>query len=114
MKQKALIPKTINSREEKEKRILKKLIQKSRQKLVTAITKTEILRVELEMVKQEYHIRVGSLYLRSNQQDLEIIYYKNLLELMHDGYTFDEAVKKLDTTYYGQQKKLEEEKEKLK
>ena len=114
MKQNSLIQKPINPREEKEKKVLQKIILKARQKLIVTITKTEMLRVELEMVKQEYHVRVGSLYLRSNQQDLEIIYYKNLLELMHNGYSYEEAVKKLDTTYYGQQKKMEEEREKLK
>src|SRR5581483_9759114 len=106
--------KIIVSLEDKEKKILKEAILKKRQKLVGWITKNEMLRVELDMISKEYHVRVGSLYLRSNQQDLEIIYFQNLLDLLRQGFSYKQAIKKLDKTYYGQQKRLEEEKEKLK
>lgn len=99
--------------EDQQKIILQELVKKNKSKLVKIVTKCEMLRVELDMVRQEYSVRVGQLFHKSNQQDLDIIYYRNLIQLMNDGKTYDEAVEELDNTYYAQQRKLEEEKEQM-
>jgi hypothetical protein len=72
-----------------------------------------MLRVELDMVRQEYSVRVGKLFHKSNQQDLDIIYFNNLLQLIQQGKSYEEAVKELDDTYYAKQRKLEEEREQM-
>lgn len=104
---------THNTKEDKQKKDLQELILRNRQKLVTIVTKCEMLRVELDMVRQEYSVRVGQLFHKSNQQDLDIIYYRNLIQLMNDGKTYEEAVKELEDTYYAQQRRLEQEKEQM-
>lgn len=95
------------------KKKLKERILKKRRQLTLSITKVEMLRVKLDMVKQEYDVRVGNLYLKGNQQDLEIIYYRNILQLMKEGLSYEDAVRKLNETYYGKQRKLEHEKEQI-
>ena len=99
--------------EERKKKDLQERIEKQKKKLVSLITKCELLRVELDMIRQEYTVRVGQLFHKSNQQDLDIIYYRNLIELLEKGYTYSDAVKKLDDTYYAQQHKLHKEREQM-
>ncbi len=101
------------TQEEKKKNDLQILIKKNRDKLVKLVTKCEMLKVELEMVQQEYTVRVGQLFHKSGQQDLDIIYYKNLISLMHEGRSYDEAVTELEDTYYARQRKLDEEREQM-
>jgi hypothetical protein len=100
--------------ESKNKERLQKTILKRRQILIKTITRVEMLKVELEMTQQEYQARVGRLLLKSNQQDLDIIYYRNLLDLIEQGKTYLQAVKELEDTYYAQQRKYEEERQRLK
>jgi hypothetical protein len=102
---------TIATEENKKKKDLQELIMKKRALLVKWVTKCEMLRVELDMVRQEYSARVGKLFHKSNQQDLDIIYFNNLIQLINEGKTYDEAVAELDNTYYAKQRKLEEERE---
>ncbi|HRN96107.1 MAG TPA: J domain-containing protein [Candidatus Levybacteria bacterium] len=99
--------------EDRKKRDLRELILKNKEKLIKVVTKCEMLRVELDMVRQEYSVRVGQLFHKSNQQDLDIIYFRNLIQLIDQGKSYDEAVKELDDTYYAQQRKLEQEREQM-
>jgi hypothetical protein len=101
------------TQEERKKRDLRALILKNRKKLIPLVTKCEMLKVELEMVQQEYTVRVGQLFHKSGQQDLDIIYYNNLLTLLEQGKTYEEAVDALADTYYAKQRKLEEEREQM-
>lgn len=71
--------------------------------------KVEMMRMDLEVIKREYYARVGRLYEKDDQLDLEIIRFKNLKQLIENGLTYDEAVKKIDEHYYSQKKTLFEE-----
>lgn len=101
------------SPEEKEKRLLQKAILAKKSILTRWITKTEMLRVELEIVKQQYDVRVGSLYLKDNQLDLEIIHLRNILSLMEEGMSFEQAKESLQKTYYAEQVELEKKQERI-
>lgn len=98
---------------EEKKKELRTLIHRKKQELTRAITKNEMLRVELEMVKQEYNVRVGSLYVKDSELEFEIIYYRNLLDLLRQGISRADAEKKLRDMYYSRQKKIQEEKEEI-
>lgn len=99
--------------EDRAKAQIQKSILSKRKILTTWITKNEMLKVELEMVKQEYDVRVGNLYLKDNQLDLEIIHYRNILSLMQEGKTYEKAVDALKETYYAEQLELEQEQERM-
>lgn len=101
-------------REAAKKKRLLSVIQKKREILQQLVIKTETLRVSLEMAKQEYMVKVGSLFLKDNHMDLEIIRYKNILKLMNDGMSFDEAAEELAQTFYAQQIEIEREQRKIK
>ena len=112
MKNKNLL-RVVRTAEDREKSHIQKSILSKRKILTTWITKNEMLRVELEMVKQEYDVRVGSLYLKDNQLDLEIIHYQNVVSLMREGKTYESAVDSLKETYYAQQLELGKEEERM-
>lgn len=101
------------TQEEQKKNNLRRRILKNREKLLKLVTQCEMLKVELEMVQQEYTVRVGQLFHKSGQQDLDIIYYENVLSLMEKGKTYEQAVEELGDTYYARQRKLEEEREQM-
>lgn len=92
---------------------LREIIKKRRLILEALVTKTEMLKVNLEMAKQEYMVSVGSLFIKDNQLDFEIIRLENIVQLMNQGYTQDEAEDKIAQNYYAQQEELNEEKEEL-
>ena len=92
---------------------LRAVIRRKRLVLQSIVAKTEMLKVNLEIAKVEYMVRVGSLFLKDNQLDFEIIRLRNILELINDGYTYDEAVEAIAKKYYVEQLELEREKEEL-
>ncbi len=108
-----LSPILLSNEEEIKKRKLKNIIRKKRILLTKIVTKTEMLRVELDMVKQEYDVRVGSLYLKDNQLDLEIIYLRNVIQLIEQGLSYKDAVEQLNDTYYAKQRQYEQEREQM-
>ena len=113
MQQKSLSTINNSTREDEKKEQLQHIIHKKRQQLTRLLTRTETLRVELDMVQQEYDVRVGSLYLKDNQLDLEIIYFKNVLQLINEGVSYTEAIERLNDTYYARQRTFEQEKERM-
>lgn len=108
-----LTPIPSSRKEDKQRKKLHELITKKRTLLEKLVIQSEMLRVELELVKQEYMVKVGSLFLKDNQLDLEIIHLKNILQLMKQGKTHEEAVMELSQTYYAQQLDMEEEQERI-
>lgn len=114
MTQRALknIPQT--KREELKRKRLLDTIQKNRLQLKELLIKTETLKVNLDMAKQEYMVKVGSLFLKDNHLELEIIRYRNILVLMQEGMTYDQAVEELASTFYAQQVEFEREQKKIK
>jgi len=107
----SIIPST--KKEELKKTRLRTVIQKKRTLLETLVVKTEMLKINLEMAKQEYMVKVGNLFLKDSHLDLEIIRLKNLLHLMKEGLSYEEAVAKVTQTYYAQQLELELEQKRM-
>lgn len=86
-------------------------IRKKRLKLKNLVIKTEMLKIELEMIRQEYMVRIGSLFVKDNTIDLEIMHLKNIISLMNQGKSYEQAEKELSESFYAKQLKEELEKE---
>lgn len=104
---------TTSSADNSKKKSLQKAILKKRARLAKLVTKNELLRIEIDLTKREHHARVGSLYIKDNHLDLEIIHYKNILHLMNEGKTFAQAVEQLTQTFYAKQLYREKEEEQI-
>lgn len=104
-----IVTERVNNRKKK----LRTLIDKKRSVLRELVLKTEMLRVNLDMAKHEYMVRVGSLFLKDNQLELEIICLNNILQLMHQGFTQEEAELKISKNFYAQKADFEEEQEEI-
>ena len=100
--------------EELKRKQLVSVIRKKRAELKQLILKNEMFRVNLDMARQEYMVKVGSLFLKDNTLDLEIIRLRNILHLMEEGMSYDAAVEKLARTYYAEQLQFEEERKRIK
>jgi hypothetical protein len=101
------------TKETQKRKQLVLVIRKKRAELKHLVLQSEMLKVNLDMARQEYMVKVGSLFLKDNTLDLEIIRLRNILRLMDEGNTYDEAVEKIARTYYAEQLDLEREKEKI-
>lgn len=99
--------------EDKEKKELQKVILKRRGILEKWTEKLESLKLELDLIKHEYHVRVGALLLKDNQLDLEIVQLKNLKELMSQGLSYDEAVKQEEDAFYNDILRMQQEQEEI-
>lgn len=109
--QKAIIVST--QKEDKIKKQLQASILRKRKVLEIWMEKVESLRMDLELVKNEYNVRIGYLFLKDNQLDLEIIQYRNLKRLMDEGMTYEEAVKAEEDTFYNEILRMQKEQEKM-
>ncbi|CAN5208960.1 hypothetical protein BH09PAT1_BH09PAT1_7750 [soil metagenome] len=99
--------------EEKNRTLLLASIKRKRTLLQKLVVRGEMLKVRLDMLKGEYTVKIGSLVLKDNHMDLEIINMRNLLHLMREGKTYDEAVVELSTTFFAEQLEMEKEEEKI-
>jgi hypothetical protein len=113
MQQQSIIIIPSQKKDHLKKNRLHAVIQKKRVLLQELVARTEMLKVNLEIAKQEYMVRIGSLFLKDSQLDFEIIRLKNILLLIDKGYTFDEAASKIAKSYYAQQLEFEREQEQL-
>lgn len=104
-----IVTEKVNNRKKK----LQRLIDKKRSILKEIIFKAEMLKVNLDMAKHEYMVRVGSLFLKDNQLELEIICLNNILQLMHQGCTQEQAELKVSKNFYAQKADFEEEQEEI-
>jgi hypothetical protein len=91
---------TVASGQTAQKKTLKQTILRKRKILIGYTQQYELLHAELELVKREYYLRVGSLFTRDNYLDIEIIKYKNIIELIKKGFSYEEAMKKIANMYY--------------
>jgi len=96
-----------------EKRKLEKAISEKEKELNTLIEKVEQLKIDLTVVKQEYDIKVGRLYLRLDELDLEILKFKKIEDLINKGFSFKEAQKIVEETLQKKQEQIKEEYKKL-
>lgn len=99
--------------EDKKKSQLRTSIQRKKKVLEEWTEKVEELQVELDLIKSEYHVRVGGLLLKDNQLDLEILQLQNLKEKMAQGMTYGQAVKEDEDAFYNEILRMQKEQEKL-
>lgn len=100
-------------KEDRKKRRLHNTIAKKRKILEALVIKTEMLRVNLEIAKQEYMVKVGNLLLKDSHLDLEIIRLKNILHFLREGISYDQAQEKVTQMYYSQQVEIELEQKRM-
>ena len=100
-------------KEDKIKKQLQQSIFRKRKVLEQWMEKVETLKMELELIKNEYTVRIGYLLLKDNQLDLEIIQYKNLKRLMDKGMTYEEAVKAEEDKFYNEILRMQKEQERI-
>jgi len=96
-----------------EKRELEKAISEREKKLNALIDEIEQLKIDLTVVKQEYDVKVGRLYLKLDEVDLEILKFKKIEDLISKGFSFEEAQKVVEETLRKRREQIEEEYKKL-
>jgi len=96
-----------------EKRDLQKNISEKEKELNVLIDKIEQLKIDLSVVKQEYDVKVGRLYLKLDEVDLEILKFKKIEDLINKGFSFEEAQKVIEETLKKRREQIEEEYKKL-
>lgn len=96
-----------------EKRELEKSISGKEKLLIELVEEMEHLKIDLSVLKQEYDIRIGRLYLRLDEINLEILKFKKIKDLLDDGHSFSEAQKIIDETLKKQHEQIKEEYHKL-
>lgn len=96
-----------------EKRELAKAISEKEKRLNELIDKVEQLKIDLTIVKQEYEVKVGRLYLKLDGVDLEILKFKKIEDLISKGFSFEEAQKIVEETLKKRREQIEEEYKKL-
>lgn len=108
---KALI---INTRfQERKKEQLRKSILKKKTLLQMWTEKVQMLSMQLDLIKHEYNVRVGSLLLKDNQLDLEILQLKNLADNMKKGMTYEQALRVEEDAFYNEILRMQEEQERI-
>lgn len=100
-------------KEEQAKKQLEQSIQRKKKILEEWMEKVETLKIELELIKNEYMVRIGYLFLKDDKLDLEIIEYKNLKKLMDEGMTYEEAKKAEEDKFYSEILRMQKEQERL-
>ncbi len=101
------------SKENKKRHQVQESIERKTKQLEDIMEKIEALRVELDLIQHEYNVRVGSLLLKDNQLDMEILQLKNLQELMRGGMTYQQAQKHEEDAFYAEILRMQAEQEKL-
>jgi len=96
-----------------EKRELEKAISEKEKKLNALTEEVEQLKIDLTIVKQEYEVKVGRLYLKLDELDLEILKFKKIEDLINKGFSFEEAQKIVEETLKKRREQIKEEYKKL-
>lgn len=96
-----------------EKRELERAITEKEKLLVTILEKVEQLKIDLTVLKQEYDIKIGPLYLRLDEVGLEILKFKKIEDLLGGGFSFSEAQKIVEETLKKRREQIKEEYHKL-
>ncbi len=96
-----------------EKRELEKAISEKEKKFNALIEEVEQLKIDLTIVKQEYDVKVGRLYLKLDEVDLEILKFKKIEDSISKGFSFEEAQKVVEETLRKRREQIEEEYKKL-
>lgn len=108
-----IIKSNISIGEPLEKRELQKAIFEKEKLLVELIEEAERFKIDLSVVKQEYEIKIGRLYLKLDEIDLEILKFRKIEDLINKGSSFEEAQKIVEDTLKKRREQIEEEYKKL-
>jgi hypothetical protein len=96
-----------------EKRELQQAISEKEKILIELVEEIERFKIDLSVVKQEYDIKIGRLYLKLDEADLEILKFKKIEDLINKGFSFEEAQKVVEDTLKKRREQIEEEYKKL-
>lgn len=96
-----------------EKKNLEQAIAEKEKQLAEILEQTENLKVDLSVTKYEYDIKIGRLYLKLDEIDLEILKLKKIGDLMEQGFTFDDAKQKVDESLQKRKEHINDEYKKL-
>jgi len=99
--------------EPQEKRELQQTISEKEKLLIGLVEEIECLKIDLSVVRQEYNIKIGRLYLKLDETDLEILKFKKIEDLTSSGFPFKEAQKLIEETLGERHKQFEKERRKL-
>ena len=96
-----------------EKRELQRSILEKEKLLIELIEEIEHFKIDLSVVKQEYDIKIGRLYLKLDETDLELLRFKKIEELINKGFSFEEAQKVVEDSLKKRREQIDEEYKKL-
>ena len=96
-----------------EKRELQEAILEKEKLLIELIEEIEHFKIDLSVVKQEYDIKIGRLYLKLDETDLELLKFKKIEDLINKGFSFEEAQKVVEDSLKKRREQIEEEYKKL-
>lgn len=96
-----------------EKRELQEIIFGKEKLLIELIEEMEHFKIDLSIVKQEYDIKIGRLYLKLDETDLEILKFQKIEDLINKGFSFEEAQKVVEDTLQMRREQIEEEYKRL-
>jgi len=96
-----------------EKRELRQTIIEKEQKLVELIESNEKFKIDLSLIKQEYDVKIGRLYLKLDEADLEILKFKKIENLVNNGLSFEEAQKLVEESLKRRREQIGQEYERL-
>jgi len=96
-----------------EKRELERTIAKKEKILVAVLEKVEQLKIDLSVLKQEYDIKIGRLYLRLDEINSEILKFKKIEDMLDKGFSFSEAKKIIEEALKNRREQVKEEYRKL-
>jgi len=108
-----IIKSNVSLDEPLEKRELERAIAEKEKLLMAVLEKVEQLKIDLSVLKQEYDIKIGRLYLRLDEVNLEILKFKKIEDLLDNGFSFSEAQKIVEETLKKRREQIKEEYHKL-
>lgn len=97
-----------------EKKELEKSVSEKEKLLVDLLQEIEQLKIDLSITKQEYDVKIGRLYLRLDEVNLEILKFKKIEDLLDQGLSFLEARKIVEESLKSHYEQIRDEYEKLK
>ncbi|HTE49029.1 MAG TPA: hypothetical protein VK675_03930 [Candidatus Paceibacterota bacterium] len=96
-----------------EKRELKRIIAEKEKILIELVEKIERFKIDLSIVKQEYDLKIGRLYLKLDATNLEILKFKKIEDLMNKGFSFEDAQRAVEETLKKRREQIEKEYKKI-
>ena len=98
-----------NSNDSEEKKLLRGKAETLQKELFALTDKLEQLRISLVVIKQEYDIRIGRIYLRIDELNLEILKFKKIEDLLKKNIPIEEVEKIIEESLKNRKKTIKEE-----